>query len=124
MMNQRISDEGRFKGIRTLYLTAKEYLTTGIPNAAYNNQQIYIFDHANEIHLKKDENLQHLCDCYIMSIERTEIPEKLPDNLNIVLVVKSESFRNLRPTDQVKFMAGNRTYVTMVENMNLTQHWG
>jgi hypothetical protein len=84
--------------------------------------QIYISDLENELDLS-DMNvfLGVLALSYIVTVERTEVPaEYVSEHIDLMLNIDSESFWNLRHTDQVKFSKDLVVFSASKNNMAVT----
>lgn len=126
MAKMGIEVEGRFKGLRTFFLTADEFnnlLGSSKWPSIGLYQQLYISDHENILDLAKHENLLHQAKCVVVTVERTKVPLMVDASINIILYVKNDSFWNLKPTDQVKFERDLFVSTMTLENMSITEPW-
>jgi hypothetical protein len=118
--------EGRHIGLKTLFCSAKELMDSP-PNVKFAAEewhvhQIYISDLENELDLS-DMNvfLGVLALSYIVTVERTEVPaEYVSEHIDLMLNIDSESFWNLRHTDQVKFSKDLVVFSASKNNMAVT----
>ena len=116
-----IEVEGRFKGLKSLFLTAEEYLDMTSHEierraSANNVQQIQISDVTNRLDLTV-LSLQMLADKYLLSIERTKVGPEYRGKIQVILWIDDESYLNLYPTDQIKFSKNRNVKLIAVENM-------
>jgi hypothetical protein len=119
-MKVGIEVEGRFKGIKTLFCTAQEFLNNpDIVEIAKNDKcsQIYISDLNNELSLK-NLYLTIIAKSFIITIERTSINSTPPYWVNIILTVDNPSFWYLNQNDQVKFTKDQYVFAVTKEVMN------
>ena len=115
--------EGRFKGLKTLFVNCDEFTKIDIAKICHNYmvQQIYISDCDNKIDLESDGLIAYRSGKYVVTIERTKMNCNSPAWLNIVLNVSSESFWLLKGTDQVKFENKLTVFEIPLENMYYTK---
>jgi hypothetical protein len=139
--------EGRFKGLYTLFLTAKEariffnfkslkerILSSSRLFSDHNIDRIrhvYISDHGNMFG-PKESCLFFWADMKMpVTLERTEIKDRLyyPKNVHMMLAIEDKgktntAFWELAPTDQIKFSApkghAHQVFCVTKENMSLT----
>jgi hypothetical protein len=81
-------------------------------------QQLYICDHKNELNLY-DEDLARLAEDYRITVELLKF-EDAPFYINVMLVVDSDSFWQLRGQDQVKFSKDLNVYAIQKKSMKYT----
>ena len=112
-----IEVEGRFKGIKTLFMSAEEYLVFN-DNVEQQFNAIYISDIENVLPLQS-VNLKALHEKYLITIERSWV-DKVPAYLNIVLHIDIPSVWTLKPTDQIKFEKDLTVKTIPLENLYTT----
>jgi hypothetical protein len=119
-MKVGIEVEGRFKGLKTLFVDYSELYSDDVNAVAdeYNCQQIYISDLTNYLDLSED--LTYINDKFIITIERTVISNKVNPRLNIMLHIENESFWLLKPNDQIKFSREQFVFATPKDTMFVT----
>lgn len=132
-MKLGIEAEGRFKGLKTLFMSAEEAIKVFDPRlpltlkmsqkavkALAEVQAVYISDHQNT--LKPDNPIfdQFRSTQLIISLEVTKLDEVWPEDICILLNVDSSSFWHLKETDQVKFNYDQTVYCSTLENMSHT----
>jgi hypothetical protein len=118
--------EGMHKGLNTLFMDVSELCTwqenfkiSGMEGTEI--QQVYISDLENTLDLSKVplELLGYVSN-YIffrMTVERTQIPNKIHPKLDIMLHIENESFWNLRFGDQIKFSKNQFVYAIPRKDM-------
>lgn len=95
--------EGRYQGLRTLFISVDEMSKVNVGRLD-RIQQIYISDLNNVLDLNSDPFLADWCEMWFVTVERTYVPSFTIPALNIMLNVQGNSgFWNLKPTDQIKF---------------------
>jgi hypothetical protein len=132
-MKLGIEVEGRFKGLKTLFMSAEEAADIFNPKAPLTLkmsqkavkalgevQAVYISDHQNT--LRPDNPLfdQFRDTQLIISVEVTKLDQVWPDDICVLLSVDSSSFWHLKETDQVKFNYEQTVYCVPLENMSHT----
>lgn len=125
--------EGRFKGLRTLFMSADEARqildkadaievspSEKALRALLEVQAVYISDHDNTLSptdavfdLLRESSL-------VITIEVTKVFQTWPEDINLMLTVDSSSFWFLRDIDQVKFSKDQNVYAVTKENMSRT----
>jgi hypothetical protein len=125
-MKRGIECEGEFQGLDTLFIDASEFKAyvdwshTRLKCNVLPCTQIYICDHKNELDLYDgDLSWIALVNKKRITIERTEF-KSAPFYINIMLVVNSESFWNLRGQDQIKFSKDLNVYAIQKKSMPYT----
>lgn len=100
--------EGRHLGMRTLFCNFVEFQqwakVSKILSEYQDIEQVYISDHDNLIKLD-GEDVYNLAKKYLVTVERTYVPQHViyHPKIQVMLVVDSPSFWNLRLNDQIKF---------------------
>ena len=119
--------EGRLQGLKTLFVSADEYigLVFGwlkVDRQKWEFEQIYVSDHLNEIDmsLMVDEMNKVFGRPLVITVECTKIDKTPPDGVNVMLVIDSESFWHLREHDQIKFTKDMTVYATTPSQMVVT----
>jgi len=119
-MKRGIECEGEFQGLDTLFIDASEYSELLKLKVLPKCKQIYICDHNNVLDLfDPDLAFMSLVEGKRITVERTEF-FKAPFCVNIMLVVNSESFWNLRGQDQIKFSNDLNVYAIQKKTMPYT----
>lgn len=115
-----IECEGEFQGQRTLFIDASEFKDMVKIEKLPAVKQIYICDHQNVLNLY-DGDLAWLAtvEGYRITVERLQF-EAAPFYINIMLVIDSDSFWNLRGQDQVKFSKDLNVYAIQKKSMSYT----
>lgn len=113
-----IECEGEFQGQKTLFLDASELKDISLIKKMPAVQQLYICDHKNELNLY-DEDLARLAEDYRITVELLKF-EDAPFYINVMLVVDSDSFWQLRGQDQVKFSKDLNVYAIQKKSMKYT----
>jgi hypothetical protein len=115
-----IEVEGRYKGIKTLFCSALEYLMEPLPDLM-RVSHIYISDHENALDITNENVFYEIPESHLITVERTEVGKKPCDRIHVILNVPSDSFWNLRETDQVKFDLNQTVYAVPLEVMYKTK---
>lgn len=123
-MKYGLEVEGRFKGIKTLFVSEEEFTNKGfeidcIVKDMIDIKHLYISDLNNRIDLEHEIRLRR---DLVVSIERTSVPNVTidPSITCILLRIDNSSFWALRSTDQVKFSKDHNVFAATVENMSKT----
>jgi len=128
-----IEVEGRFTGLKTLFLSALEFSNEAYLKKALELgdkhtdlkgliKQVYISDLDNHLDLVADPNLTlyELSKTYIVTVEVSEVREETPEYINIMLNIGCPSFWNLSEVDQFKFSDKQHVFSASVANMSET----
>jgi len=110
-MRVGIEVEGRFKGLRSVFVTAQEWCihrkqilrTMKADKIGYH--QLYIIDRANILDLNTCF-LHMSISKYIVTVERSKLEQVAPEWMHIVLSFQDDSFRFLKKADDVKLHNG------------------
>ena len=123
-MHKGIEVEGKFKGLKSIFLDAEEFLEwnklTDVLNQHTDIEQLYISDHRNVLDLSANVSLNVLAERYHVTVERTYVPRYINVNVNIMLVIDNESFWNLRGNDQIKISKDLTVYSVPLSGMYKT----
>lgn len=117
--------EGRYKGLRTLFLIAEEFNripSEDIIEIATENkaQQIYISDHNNEV-LNQCTFHGSQWSTFKVTLEVTQVMFYQDHSaVHLLLVIPEENVWRLKPTDQIKFSRDHTVYAVPVESMYKT----
>jgi len=118
-----IEVEGRFKGLRTLFMGYGEFFELksfeDIEGILRDKclQQVYISDLDNRIELRK-QILRDMSKVAIVTLERTFVDGLLPEHVRIVLSVPVRTdMRILRPGDQIKIDQHQHVWEVSKESM-------
>ena len=117
-----IECEGRFKGVKTLFLDASEYRPFIREPRSYRIVetvgQVYISDLENELDLDDVGQMSASDKTKIITVERTALFQAPHANVHVILRVLNSSFALLRSSDQIKFEPVTRlTYMVTKEQM-------
>jgi hypothetical protein len=119
-MKRGIECEGEFQGLDTLFIDASEFKGMCGVKLLPPVKQIYICDHQSVLDLyHADLAWLALVEGYRITVERLQF-EAAPYYINIMLVVDSDSFWNLRGQDQVKFSKDLNVYAIQKKSMPYT----
>jgi hypothetical protein len=112
-----IEVEGRFKGIKTLFIQAEEFDDAlRIPREC---NHIYISDNENTLDLSAEE-WDAWTERWLITVDVTDVCETPRPGLNIMLRIDHPSFWYLKPTDQIKFEQDKNVWTIPVESMYRT----
>jgi len=122
-----IEVEGRFTGLRTLFLDQREIVDVHkrLDRIATSHwvmiQQIYVTDLKNIIDIWDEKSiLKELYDKgFLVTVERTSVMKEHPDYLHIILRIPSASVAFLSGTDQIKFDLVDHVLMATVESFAL-----
>jgi hypothetical protein len=119
--------EGRFIGLRTLFLDASELEQRDLVNHALANrevQQIYVSDPLNLLGIGVNTvfpMLPSLSTKYLITVEVNSLGSApIPEWMNIILNVDNLDVWKLRKADQVKFSDQLNVLATTVQSMTRT----
>ena len=118
--------EGRWQGIKTLFIDELELSQFGV--FAYKNiierrvnykvDHLYISDHKNLLDLSENNTLLNaLRKLMQITIERTKISSNVNPDLDIFLLIDNESFWMLKYSDQIKFSKDKTVYAAVKDLM-------
>lgn len=116
--------EGRYKGLKTIFLASSELAKLGFILRTRKIQAIYISDLCKEKMTVGEQELLcgHTSD-YFVTLETDDLNVYLPSLLQAVHVmyrIASTDFFGLKETDQIKFDDGSRVYCCPKEVMYKT----
>ena len=121
-MKYGIEVEGRFKGLKTLFMSAPEMMACTVERIlGYAEerkvQQIYISDLEGLV-LKQNRTLKALAKDYIVTLEVSSVQAEVPAYVNIMLNLKCETpMQFLKEGDQIKISQDQNVWAISVENM-------
>jgi hypothetical protein len=111
--------EGEFQGMLTVFCTVNEFYQLTRKELPGAVKQMYISDHENVLDLTDPVLSEMDCNGVRVTVERTSF-DSAPWWVNIMLVVDSASFWNLRNQDQVKFTKDLNVYSIQKKSMVYT----
>lgn len=131
MMKIGIEVEGRFEGLKTLFMTAREFLSRDVQNVVqlltfHKVQQLYIVDHLSELDLCSSSFDTITKFCYVViTVERKTLEPAarsvlLRSPVELMLYVETPDVLRLRMSDQIKVGAGKHVFVTNIGSMTET----
>lgn len=107
-----IEVEGRLKGIKTLFCDAQELVGARAlfadDKTLSSVKAIYVSDHDNTLDPSSSDLAWLIDQGIFITLEVTQVTEKWPDEVSIMLHVESDSYWFLKPTDQIKFHRGDQ----------------
>jgi hypothetical protein len=126
-----IEVEGRFKGLRTIFVQARQL--DGWSDDSFTRNEVIEALSLNNAHQLYIDGVTTLSEDvlfglevfhamgYVVTIETHELQQNFPDWVNVMLHLKDASFFKLKPHDQVKFVNEDRlVYCVTKENMTIT----
>jgi len=108
-MHLGIEVEGKYKGIKTLFISADELWMIPLFFEKYAHQakeikQLYISDHANELDIRPGSPVLLYKERFdLITVERTACAGPHDAEIHVMLVVEHSDFWALLETDQIKF---------------------
>lgn len=105
--------EGRFIGVKTLFIQAEEL--PEVSNYLIHKQrkedvqQVYVSDNENVLDLNNNNPLRWISQKMLVTVERTRLDATPPPYVNVILNIDCPSFQFLKKHDQFKFVREDRT---------------
>lgn len=118
-----IEVEGRFKGIKTIFMDQNEIVDNLNLQLfkLFNANALYISDLNDELTFKEITKLYKISEKYLVSIETTSKRLCKYKNFHIILRIDNSDFFKLKNTDQIKFEHCKSVYTITKENMFKTK---
>ncbi len=116
-MKYGIEVEGKYKGIKSVFLQLSELYNMDLMILPKGYNHLYI---TNDTELTEDLNdiINLLLVYYNITFETTVVPDKLSDEVHIMLDIKSDEIWKLKDTDSIKMYSDkNQVKSISIENM-------